>query len=94
MLTSRNCRLIDRYHKWLDISDEYVKTGVLPEEGRPGFSLLPVSKGFSITLKKTLDNYAKLCDSNGNSAQLNSSNTTLTSSTVSTSAPSSTRTPP
>ena len=28
----------------------------------PGFSLLPVSKGFSITLKKALDDFAKLCD--------------------------------
>ncbi|CAG7714167.1 unnamed protein product [Allacma fusca] len=58
-----NRRLIDRYHKWLEMSENCQKSGVLAEEGRPGFSLLPVSKGFSITLKKTLDNYAKLCDS-------------------------------
>jgi hypothetical protein len=29
----------------------------------PGFPLFPVSKGFSITLKKTLDNFANLCTS-------------------------------
>jgi len=55
-------RLIERYHGWLKMSEECLATGILPKEGQPGFPLLPVSKGFSITLKKTLENFAKLCD--------------------------------
>jgi len=57
-------RMIERYNIWLSIPEDSISNN----ERQPGFPLLPVSKGFSITLKKTLDNFAKLCDSNATSS--------------------------
>lgn len=49
----------------------------------PGFSILPVSKGFSITFKKTLDNFASLCDpSSIPSSSSTNTNTTTASLSV------------
>jgi len=57
-------RMIQRCRQWLSISEKSVTGGVGTDDnliGQPSFPLLPVSKGFSITLKKTLDNFAKQC---------------------------------
>jgi len=65
-------RMIERCNRWLALPEASESPDVqaveVERQSQPGFPLLPVSKGFSITLKKTLDNFAKLCDSSADSS--------------------------